>query len=137
MLTILWTRANFVGLLLAESELELLPAEPWPLEAAIEKLAAGPGGGELAVAAKGWLAPRPTARGRVDGVRLWVRDAAEAGLLAPEGQGWAAGYRPSIRWLAASAAIRDRLAEPELAALREGAQCLVAMASMLSKNAAA
>jgi hypothetical protein len=124
---ILWT----------ESELPLLPAEPWALEAAIEALAAGPEGGGLARAAQGWLEPRPLPSGRVKGVRGWLREAGDAALLTPQGSGWEAGYRPRQGWLGEVAALRAELDRAEVEVLAGGAQCLVAMSTMLWKKAAA
>jgi hypothetical protein len=134
---LLLTRTTLVGLLLAESKLPRLPAESWPLEAAIEALASDPRAGSLTKAAGRWLAPSPSARGRIDGVGRWARERCEDGLLRPEGEGWSAGYRPEGEWLASAAALREELGEDERLALAAAAQCLVAMASMLSKNAAA
>jgi|SRR6185312_605276 hypothetical protein len=134
---LLLTRTTFLGLLLAESKLPRIPAEPWPLEGAVEALAGNPRGGRLAQAATKWLAPEPSANGRVQGVARWARDASTAGLLSPEGEGWAAGYRPVGDWVERTGAIREQLGEDELGALIDAAQRLVAMASMLSKKLAA
>lgn len=135
---VLWTKTTLVGALLAESELSLLPARPWPLEAAIEALAEqAPHGSPLAGAARGWLRERPSPSGRVRGVGAWMHEAVEAGLLRPEGRGWEAGYRPRTDWLEQAAQLRAVIPSSEAVALTEASQRLVAMSTMLSKNAAA
>jgi hypothetical protein len=137
-MTVLWTKTMLVGALLAESELALLPARPWPLEAAIETLGErAPQGSPLAGAARGWLRERPSPSGRVLGVGAWLREAAEAGLLRPEGRGWEAGYRPRKDWLRQAAQLRAVISASEATALNEAAQRLAAMSTMLWKNAAA
>jgi hypothetical protein len=137
-MTVLWTKTTLVGALLAKSELALLPARPWPLEAAIETLAErGPQGSPLVAAARGWLRDRPSPSGRVLGIGAWMREAAEAGLLSPEGRGWEAGYRPREDWLRQADQLRAAISASEAAALNEAAQRLAAMSTMLWKNAAA
>jgi hypothetical protein len=137
MTEILLTRTTLIALLLAESKLPRIPAEPWPLAGAIETLASDPDSGRLNGAAIEWLAPRPSPKGRVEGVTRWVRESCEAGRLKPEGEGWNAGYRPVGDWIERARVLRERLDERERVALRQSAHRLVAMASMLSKNAAA
>jgi hypothetical protein len=134
----LWTPAALFGALIAEAELELVPAWSWPLEAAIESLA-DPDRPEdgLSLAARHWLEPRPGSAGRVRGVAAWLRDAAEAGLLVPEGEGWDAGYRPQTTWIVRARKMKAVLIPSEATALREAAQTLVAMSTMLWKKAAA
>jgi hypothetical protein len=137
MTEILLTQTTFVGLLVDEAELPKIPAELWPLEGAIELLAEQASGGRLAFAAQRWLAPRPGPRGRVSGLARWTREASRAGLLEAEGEGWSAGYRPAESWLSGVEALRDQLDSGEREALAYGAQRLVAMVTMLSKNAVA
>lgn len=137
MTSVLLTSNTFLGLLMAESKLKAIPAEPWPLEGAIEALAGNPQGGHLAKTAKGWLAVKPSARGRVQGVARWARDACDTGLLHPMGEGWSAGFRLDAAWLEDLAETRASLTRLEQSALCDASQRLVAMASMLSKNAAA
>ena len=137
-MTVLWTKTTLVGALLAEAELALLPAKPWPLEVAIETLAErAPQGSPMAGAARGWLRDRPSPSGRVRGVGTWMREAAETGLLRPEGRGWEAAYRPRQDWLRQAAQLRGTISTNEAAALNEAAQRLAAMSTMLWKNAAA
>lgn len=135
---ILWTKSTLVGLLLAESKLPLLPAEPWPLEVGIETLveAARPQS-EVHTAASGWLRRRPSPSGRVEGVRAWLREAHQAGLITPVGSGWTAGYRPEAGWLARSAALHGELDFADAEAVSKASQRLVAMSTMLWKKAAA
>lgn len=135
---ILWTRSTLIALLVAEAKLPLIPAEPWPLEAAIEALLkTAPKEGELSRAAHGWLRPQPSPSGRIKGVRSWMREAAESGIIVAEGRGWQAGYRPRPRWLTGTVALRRGLDLAEAQALSVGAQALVAMSTMLWKKAAA
>jgi len=137
-MNILWTRSTLIGLLVAEAKLPLIPAEPWPLEAAIETLLeAAPGEGALGRAALGWLRSQPSPSGRIKGVRSWIREATAAGILVTEGRGWEAGYRPTRKWLTETAALRGGLDLADAQALEAGAQCLVAMSTMLWKKAAA
>jgi hypothetical protein len=134
----LWTPAALFGALIAEAELELVPAWSWPLEAAIESLANPdrPGDG-LSLAARSWLDARPGPAGRVRGVAAWLREAAVAGLLVPEGESWKAGYRPQKVWIDRSRQMQAVLSPGETTALREAAQTLVAMSTMLLKKEAA
>jgi hypothetical protein len=134
----LWTPATLFGALIAKAELEFVPAWSWPLEAAIESLAnpERPEDG-LSLAARSWLYRRPGPAGRVRGVATWLREAAAAGLLVPNGEGWAAGYRPQMMWIERARQIEAVLSPGETAALREAAQTLVAMSTMLWKNDAA
>jgi hypothetical protein len=137
-MNILWTRSTLIGLLVAEAKLPLIPAEPWPLEAAIETLLeAAPEKGELGRAALGWLRSQPSPSGRIKGVRSWIHEATESGILVAEGRGWQAGYRPTPRWLTETAALRGDLDLADAQALEAAAQCLVAMSTMLWKKAAA
>lgn len=135
---ILWTRSTLIALLVAEAKLPLIPAEPWPLEAAIEALLkAAPKESGLGRAAESWLRPQPSPSGRIKGVRGWMREAAEAEIIVAEGRGWQAGYRPRPKWLTDTAALRRGLDLAEAQAVSAGAQCLVAMSTMLWKKAAA
>lgn len=137
-MTILWTRSTLIALLVAEAKVPLIPAEPWPLEAAIEVLIReAPKESELGRAAQGWLRAQPSPSGRIEGVRSWTREAAEAGVIVAEGRGWQAGYRPMPKWLSDTATLRRGLDLPDAQALSAGAQCLVAMSTMLWKKAAA
>jgi hypothetical protein len=134
----LWTPAALFGALIAEAELDIVPAWSWPLEAAIESLAdpERPEDG-LSLAARSWLDPRPGPAGRIRGVAAWLREAAAAGLLVPEGEGWAAGYRPQTMWINRSSQMKAVLSPGETTALRDAAQILVAMSTMLWKEDAA
>jgi hypothetical protein len=134
----LWTPSALFGALIAEAELEFVPSWSWPLEAAIESLADSdrPEDG-LSVAAQSWLDPRPGPAGRVLGVAAWLREAAAAGLLMPEGKNWAAGYRPQAMWIDRSRQMQKVLSPSESTALREAAQTFVAMSTMLWKKDAA
>lgn len=116
----------------------LLPAQPWPLEAAIETLAeCAPTDSRLAGAAQSWLRERPTPSGRVKGVSAWMREASEAGLLRPERGGWDAAYRPREDWLADAQRLTATISGTEARALGEAAQRLAAMSTILWKKAAA
>lgn len=136
--TVLWNKSTLIGMLVARAELRRLPAQTWPLEGAIETLAgvAAPGS-RLQRAALSWLVPRPTPAGRVTGMAAWTREAVESELLEPEGSGWAAGYRVNRPWLDQAKRMTAVLGAADLAALDRAAQGLVAMATMLSKKAAA
>ncbi len=135
---VLWTKSTLLGLLVAEAGLERIPAQPWTLEAAIEKLARStkPESG-LGGAARSWLLEQAGPGGRVGGVEAWLADAAQAGLLRPEGEGWQAGYSPRADWIRQSAALGSSLSGEEREGLAAGAQCLVAMSTMLWKKPAA
>jgi hypothetical protein len=134
----LWTPAALFGALIAEAELDFVPAWSWPLEAAIESLAdQGRPENGLSVAARSWLDAPQGPAGRVRGVAVWLREAAVAGLLMPEGETWKAGYRPQKVWIDRSKQLRAVLSPDERSALNEAAQTLVAMSTMLWKKAAA
>lgn len=135
---ILWTKAAFVGLLLWAGDLRRLPAQAWPLEAAIELLVENaPKRSDLQKAAREWSMDEPTPNGRIAGLRPWLRQGVETRLLTPEGIGWDAAYLVDEAWIEGCGRLAKALSDPEREALMSAAQRMVAMATMVSKKSAA
>jgi len=132
------TPEALVGLVLAAGPAPLLPAQLWPLQAALEQLEAdAPGEGAVARV----LARMPkSASGPAPGfssVRPVVHALARRGLLTAVGCGWEAGYRIDPGWVEHSGLLLQRLSDDEARAVRKAAQRFVAMATMASKKPAA
>lgn len=129
-------KPGLVGLLVAASELEVLPARPWCIEAALERLSveldqgAEPGG-PLAAALSRWQVAGNAARSRFPGLRSVVAGLVSSGALAPDNY----AFTVDTHWRAVHANLLDLLPTTERAAAAAAAQTLVAMATISSKQA--
>lgn len=128
------TSEALIGLLCAETGLQWLPAQHWPIDAALEELASSlPRGSNLGVA----IAQMPRSAGpgdRFPGVRPLLRQLVDLGLLTPGGSGWGAGFLVDEDWLRANESLLASLPLGERAALERVGQRLCAMATMASKK---
>jgi hypothetical protein len=74
---------------------------------------------------------------RVAGVRPLVRTLVATGHLTPEGTGWDARLRVDGAWVESHSDLYSLLPADDRKAVDQASQQLVAMATMLSKKAAA
>jgi hypothetical protein len=137
-LTILPRTESLVALLALRAGLSHLPAATWPLEGALEMLRGRADESGVLCAALEQLPQRPLGpEERVAGVGQLVRELVATGRLMPEGTGWDARFRLSRAWLESHRELYVLLSADDRAALDRAGQQLVAMTTMLSKNAAA
>jgi hypothetical protein len=132
------TRETLIGLLCAAAGLDRLPAQHWPLDAAMQYLER-----DIAENSAVWrtLARWPRVRTdpsfRYGELPALMRKLACLGLLTPEGTGWEAAFRLKPSWAAENRALLFRLTADERQSLRRAGQRLVAMTTMASKRPAA
>jgi hypothetical protein len=125
-------------LLVAEANVEFLPAQLWPLDAAFVVLArevpdASPVSRALSRMPQ---ATQPNSQ-RFTGLRSSIQRLVAKRMLKPEGCGWDAGYVVSPEMRDRGSQMLAALSPPERAALRDAAQVLSDASRMLSKNVAA
>lgn len=130
------SKTDLVAMLVAYGGSVRVPLRCWPLEVALEKLAATtPAGSSLAVALGAWP-PRKTPSGcvrpGVDGLLIAL---AGAGVMSAEGAGWEAGFRLSPAARKQYQEVIAALSLDDREALRSATQVLVACLTTWSKNA--
>lgn len=129
--------ADAIGFLVAAGELESFPALPWALDAAMEETwrltdSQTPVGRAL----RRWENSSRLPGNRFKGVTQTRRALVENGRLSPEGSGRLAILTVDPSWRHTYAAELRYLPGKDRSALRRGAQRLVAIRTMLSKNGA-
>lgn len=125
-------------LLLAEGNINFLPAQLWPLDAALAVLVREAPDASPVTRAIGRMpqASRPNGQ-RFIGLRGSIHRLVANGMLTPGGTSWDAGYVVAPEMRARGSQMLTALSLPERAALRRAAQVLNDASRMLSKNAAA
>jgi hypothetical protein len=128
------TSESVIALLCAAADMHWLPAQHWPIDAALEELAdAVPDDSEVGRA----LAQMPRSVGpgdRFPRVRSLMRELVSLGLLIPGGTGWGAGFSVSEAWVTASESLLASLSKKEQDILEHVGQRLCAMVTMASKK---
>jgi hypothetical protein len=130
----IWPHTAIVGLLLAASEVDYLPASGWPLEAAVERLAAARlDDVDLNAALARWARPPTAGRVRFP-ARDVLRDLLASGSLHATAQQSQTILRVDERWVARHLASVAGLSTEDRSALARAAQVLQAMATISSKT---
>jgi hypothetical protein len=128
------SREGLVAAVLAVSRSSWIPAQRWPVDAALEQLAAhADPQGPLYRVINRWPRQRGPRRG-FSGIPELVRGFVATGALTPEGADTEAGYVVSDEWTRLSRPLIVQLSERDRQAIAAAAQCLVAMSTMVSKK---
>lgn len=134
----IFSQQDTIGLLVAEGNLDQLPAVSWALDAALENVwracdARSPIGRALNRFSDVMLGPDQRFGCTISARRDLVRK----GQLIPEGAGWSASLRVDGDWKDSYSGTLRSLPRQDRRALALGAQRVVAIRSMLSKKGAA
>jgi hypothetical protein len=125
-------------LLLAAADSEFVPAQLWPLDAALVALdRVVPDGSPVARALRRMPQSSVSTGQRFTGLRGSIHRLVSSGALVPGGEGWDAGYAVSAELLYRGRSLLTTLTPPEHTALRRAAQTLNDSLRMLSKKSAA
>lgn len=117
-----------VGLCLAASGVTELPARPWPLDAAFQRLAALLRSDSPYAASAAHAAPDGSRRGDVGTERL-LRLLAQAGRAGQHGKGASAGWRFDPAWTAGWTELLGGLPARDRAAFDDAGQVLASCVS--------
>jgi hypothetical protein len=129
------TRETLVGLLCAAAGLDRLPAQHWPVDAALQYLERHVvKDSAVARTLARWPRPHTDPSFQYGELPALTRKLVSLGLLAPEGTSWEASFRVEASWAAKNRALFIRLPATEQRSLRRAGQRLVALATMASKK---
>lgn len=117
-----------VGLCVAASGADAVPARPWPLDAAFQRLAAGLDAGSAYAPAAAEHQPSAERRGTGGAERL-LRGLAAAGLVGQGGTGAAAAWMFDADWTGGWSQLLDGLGPQDRAAFEDAGQVLASCVS--------
>jgi hypothetical protein len=132
------TPETLLPLLIADGDVDFIPAQLWVLDAALVVLAREtPETSAIGRAlARMPQVVRPAGQ-QFTGLRTSIHRLVATGMLRPKGSGWDAGYVAAPEMRDSGLKLRSALAESERVGLRRAAQVLNEASRMLSKNEAA
>jgi len=135
-LALLITPESLLGMICASADVSWVPANPWPLEIALETLARSlEHESALGRAVAAWP-PARHATPRFSSVSAVILRLASGSEFTPTGTGWEAGYVPSPKWRTKHGELLRLLPSRERRAVRLAGQRLMATLTTLSKNVA-
>jgi hypothetical protein len=135
MTQVLITREALVGLLCAAGHLQRLPAQHWPIDAALQYLEREvPTHSAVGRTLAAWPRPGTDPSFRYGELPALARRLVCLGLLTPEGTRSEAVFRIDTSWTTENEALLNRLPMREQRPLLRAGQRLVAMATMASKK---